>query len=46
MTDVLEAVSTARFDIQPVFDRIVEHAAHLCDDTAALVKIRDRAELS
>ncbi len=27
MTDVLEAVSTARFDIQPVFDRIVEHAA-------------------
>ena len=46
MTDVLEAVSTARFDIQPVFDRIVEHAAHLCDDTAALVTIRDRAELS
>ena len=46
MTDVLEAVSTARFDIQPVFDRIVEHAAHLCNDTATLVTVRDRAELS
>jgi GAF domain-containing protein len=46
MTDVLEAVSTARFDIQPVFDRIVEHAAHLCDRTATLVTIRDRADLS
>ena len=30
MTDVLDAVSTARFDLQPVFDRIVEHASHLC----------------
>ena len=26
MTDVLDAVSTARLDLQPVFDRIVEHA--------------------
>ena len=27
MTDVLDAVSTARFDLQPCFDRIVEHAS-------------------
>ena len=33
MTDVLEAVGTARIDVQPVFDRIVEHAQRLCDDT-------------
>ncbi|HUP10219.1 MAG TPA: GAF domain-containing protein, partial [Caldimonas sp.] len=30
MTDVLDAVSTARFDLQPVFDRIVTHASRLC----------------
>jgi GAF domain-containing protein/DNA-binding response OmpR family regulator len=44
MTDVLEAVGTARLDIQPVFDRIVEHAQLLCDDTAAFISIRDDAE--
>ena len=40
MTDVLDAVSTARTDLQPVFDRIVEHAQRLCDDTAAFVSVR------
>ena len=46
MSDVLEAVSTARFDIQPVFDRIANHAQHLCDDTVALVTVRDRSEMT
>lgn len=41
MSDVLEAVSTARFDIQPVFDRIVEHAQRLCHDVFAYVTLRD-----
>ena len=46
MADVLEAVSTARFDIQPVFDRIADHAQRLCDDTMALVTVRDHASMS
>ncbi len=46
MADVLEAVSTARFDIQPVFDRIADHAQRLCDDTMALVTVRDQASMS
>jgi GAF domain-containing protein len=46
MTDVLEAVSTARFDIQPVFDRIADHAQRLCDDTMALVTVADRTSMS
>ncbi|MGA7759695.1 MAG: GAF domain-containing protein, partial [Ilumatobacteraceae bacterium] len=44
MTDVLEAVGTARVDIQPVFDRIVDHAQRLCDDTYAYVTVRHDAE--
>ena len=40
MTDVLDAVSTARFDLQPVFDRIVEHASRLCGNTGSLVALR------
>jgi GAF domain-containing protein/CheY-like chemotaxis protein len=40
MTDVLEAVSTARFDLQPVFDRIVDHAQRLCHDVFAYVTLR------
>jgi GAF domain-containing protein/CheY-like chemotaxis protein len=40
MTDVLEAVGTARLDIQPVFDRIVDHARRLCDDTNATISVR------
>ncbi len=46
MSDVLEAVSTARFDIQPVFDRIADHAQRLCDDTMAIVTVRDRSEMT
>jgi signal transduction histidine kinase/DNA-binding response OmpR family regulator/putative methionine-R-sulfoxide reductase with GAF domain len=40
MTDVLDAVSTARFDLQPVFDRVVTHAQRLCPDSAAFVNIK------
>ncbi|MBI1816956.1 MAG: GAF domain-containing protein [Deltaproteobacteria bacterium] len=40
MTEVLDAVSTARFDLQPVFDRIVEHASRLCGSTGSLVTLR------
>jgi two-component system, NtrC family, sensor kinase len=31
MTDVLDAVSTARLDLQPVFDTVARHARRLCD---------------
>jgi GAF domain-containing protein len=41
MTDVLEAVGMARTDIQPVLDRVVDHAQRLCDDTTAFVTLRD-----
>ena len=41
MTDVLDAVSTARFDPQPVFDRIVQHADRLCGGTGAIVAVVD-----
>ena len=41
MTDVLEAVGTARLDLQPVFDRIVEHAQRLCRDSVAYASVRD-----
>ncbi len=40
MTEILDAVSTARFDLQPVFDRIAEHASRLCDSSASLVALR------
>ena len=46
MADVLEAVGTARLDLQPVFDRIVEHAQRLCDDTYAAVSVRDDSGIS
>ena len=45
MTDVLEAVGTARLDVQPVFDRIVDHAQRLSDDTVAFISVRDQTEL-
>ena len=41
MTDVLDAVSVARFDVQPVIDRIVDHAARLCASGGAIVWLRD-----
>ena len=37
---MLDAVSTARTDLQPVFDRIVEHASRLCGSTGSLVALR------
>ena len=40
MTEILDAVSTARFDLQPVFDRIAEHASRLCDSSAGVVALR------
>ena len=45
MTDVLEAVGTARLDVQPVFDRIVDHAQRLSDDTFAFISVRDETDL-
>ena len=48
MTDVLDAVSTARFDLQPVFDRIAEHASRLCDSSSSVVALRhgDKVQLA
>ena len=46
MSDVLEAVSSARVDLQPVFDRIVGHAQRLCRDTFAVVTVRDRDDVA
>ncbi len=45
MTDVLDAVSTARLDLQPVFDKVAEHADRLCRGTGAMVLVRDGDEL-
>jgi signal transduction histidine kinase/DNA-binding response OmpR family regulator len=41
MTDVLDAVSTARADLQPVFDALAHHADRLCGGTGAGVAIRE-----
>ena len=48
MTEVLDAVSQARLDLQPVFDKVAEHADRLCHGTGALVMVRegDRLTLS
>ena len=35
MTDVLDAVSTSRLDLSPVFDAVVHHANRLCSGTGA-----------
>jgi GAF domain-containing protein/DNA-binding response OmpR family regulator len=40
MTEILDAVSTAQFDLQPVFDRIAEHASRLCDSISGTVALR------
>ena len=45
MTEILDAVSTARFDLQPVFDRIAEHASRLCDSSAGVVSLRHGDEV-
>ena len=44
MTDVLDAVSTARLDLQPVFDTIAHHADRLADGTGAVIALRDGDE--
>ncbi len=45
MTDVLDAVSTSRIDLQPVFDEVVHHANRLCSGTGATIMVRDGDEL-
>ena len=45
MTDVLDAVSVARLDLQPVFDKVAEHADRLCAGTGAMV-LRPRRQRS
>jgi GAF domain-containing protein/ActR/RegA family two-component response regulator len=46
MTEVLDAVSQARLDLQPVFDKVAEHADRLCKGTGALVLVREDDGLS
>ena len=41
MTDVLDAVSTAREDLQPVFEAVAHHAARLCDNVGAALLVRE-----
>ncbi len=45
LTDVLDAVSTARYDLQPVFDTVQQHAVRLCGGTSA-VFVREGDRLS
>ena len=40
MTDLLDAVSTARTDLTPVFDVLARQADRLCGGTGALVAMR------
>ncbi|MGH7787774.1 MAG: GAF domain-containing protein, partial [Candidatus Binatia bacterium] len=41
MADVLDAVSTARVDLQPVFQRIAAHAGRLCNGSGAMIFVRE-----
>ena len=41
MTEVLDAVSTARLDLQPVFDAVAHHANRLCSGSGAVISIRE-----
>jgi len=41
MGDVLDAVSTARVDLQPVFQRIAAHAGRLCNGSGAMIFVRE-----
>jgi signal transduction histidine kinase/DNA-binding response OmpR family regulator/putative methionine-R-sulfoxide reductase with GAF domain len=45
MTEVLDAVSTSRFDLQPVFDRIADHAHRLCKGASAVLFVREADRL-
>ncbi len=41
MIEVLDTVSTARFDLQPVFEMVTHHANRLCSGTGALMWVRE-----
>jgi len=41
MTEVLDAVSTSRLELQPVYDAVVHHANRLCHGTGAVIFVRD-----
>ena len=41
MIDVLDVVSTARLDLQPVYDTVVRHASQLCGGNAAVICVRE-----
>ncbi len=45
MTEVLDAVSTSRLDLTPVYDAVVRHADRLGGGTGALIVVRDGDEL-
>ena len=45
MTEVLDAVSTSRLDLQPVYDAVVGHADRLGGGAGALIVVRDGDEL-
>ncbi len=45
MNDVLDAVSTARLDLEPVFATVARHANRLCGGTGAVVGVREGDEL-
>ena len=45
MTDVLDAVSTARTDLQPVFDALARHASRLCPGSDAGVAVCEGDDL-
>jgi signal transduction histidine kinase/DNA-binding response OmpR family regulator/putative methionine-R-sulfoxide reductase with GAF domain len=45
MTDVLDAVSTSRLDLQPVYDAVVHHANRLAGGSGATIVVRDGDEL-
>ncbi|HSH11350.1 MAG TPA: GAF domain-containing protein, partial [Ilumatobacter sp.] len=45
MTEVLDAVSTARTELQPMFDAVAHHAHQLCHGASAALFVRDGDEL-
>ena len=45
MTEVLDAVSTSRLDLQPVYDVVVHHANRLAGGAGATIVLRDGDEL-